>query len=100
MEKGFSLDPVQINDTRVPIDQTVTLPIPILTHPAKTSLPIGNTTPSGAKFTLDFSTFQYSEIGGEFCLDKTLFRSLRLRGFRKTEKVSGIEGTKTLSAKL
>ena len=100
MEKWFSLDSVQIDDTRVPIDQTVTLPVPILTHPAKTSFPYGDAALSGTEIALDHSSLHGGEIGREFCFDETLFCSSCQRGSGKAEKASGIEGAKTLSARL
>jgi len=98
MEKGFSLNSVQINDTGIPIDQTVTFPIPIFTHPAKPSFPLGNMTPPGAEFTLDFAASQTDEIGGELSFNEAFFGHLCPNGFRKTEQVSSGKSAETLPA--
>lgn len=100
MEKRFFLYGVPINDTRIPIHQTVELPLPIFTYSTKTSSPFRDTAPPGAQLTLDLSSIQGSKIGGQLCLNQTFLGHLCLHGLRKTEKGSKAESTKTHSTKL
>jgi len=78
-----------MNCARVPINQAIILPIPVLSHSAKTSFSLGNTAPLGAKLTLDLSSAQGSEIGRDLCLNETLLSRLCPQGFRKTEELRG-----------
>ena len=89
-----------MNDARVPIDQAVIFPSPILTHSTKTPFPLGDTAPPGTHFTLDLSSPQGNKIGGELCLNEAFLGHLSLQGFRKTEEVSEVEGTETGPTKL
>lgn len=100
MEKRFFLYGVPINDTRIPIHQTVELPLPIFTYSTKTSSPFRDTAPPGAQLTLDLSSIQGSKIGGQLCLNQTFLGHLCLHGLRKTEKRSETKRTKSSSAKL
>jgi hypothetical protein len=100
MEKRLLLNRIQMNCAGVPVDQAVIFSIPVLTNPAKTSLPLGNTAPLGAKFTLDLSSIQGSEIGRELCLNETLFARLRSQGLWKTEELRGRNHTETRPTKL
>lgn len=89
-----------MDGTRIPVNEAVALPTPILTHPANTPFPRGNTTLPGAQFTLDLSSAQGGEIGGELCLDEALRGHLSPCVLRKTEKRWKGESTKTRPAKL
>ena len=100
MKKGLSFDSVQINRTRISIDQTITLSVPILPNPAKTPFMIRNTTPPGTEIALDFSSIKGSEIGREFCFDEAFRGHLCPQGIWKTEQMSGAKGTETFSANL
>jgi hypothetical protein len=100
MEKRLLLNGVQMNCAGVSIDQAVIFSIPVLTHPAKTSFPLGNMAPLRAQFTLDFSSTQGSEIGRELCLNETLFARLRSQGLWKTEELRGRNHTETRPTKL
>jgi hypothetical protein len=100
VEKGLSFYPVQIKDTGIPIDKTVELPMSILTHPAKSPLAKRDVTLPGAEIALDFSSNQWGEIGGKFCLDKSFYGHSCPCRFWNTEQVSCPKGTESLPAKL
>ena len=100
MEKGLSFNSVQINNTRIPIDQTITLPVPILPNPAKTPFTIRNTTPPGTEVALDFSSIEGSKIGREFCFDEAFRGLLCPQSIWNREQVSGAKDTETFSANL
>lgn len=100
MEEGFSLDSVHIEDRGIPIDQTVEFSAPILTNPAKTPFPNGNMTPPWTKFTLDLSSAQGREVGGEFRLDEAPLGHLCPRSSWETEQVGSAKSRKTLPAEL
>jgi hypothetical protein len=85
---------------RIRVDQAVVFPIPVLTHPANTPFPCGNTALLGAEFALDPSSAQGGEIGGELCLDEAFRGHLCPCVLRKTEKRWEGERTKTRPAHL
>ena len=88
-----------MNGAGISVNQAVVFPSPILTHSTKTPFPPGNTAPPWAQFTLDLSTIQGSEIGGELCLDEAFGGHLCPQGFRKTQDVSEAKSTETRPAK-
>ena len=86
MEKGFSLDPVQINDTRISVNQSKAFPSPVFPHPAEAPFTIGNDTLPGTEVTPDFPFIQGRIIRGDFCFNETFLGYLCLGGLGKIEK--------------
>jgi len=88
-----------MDDAGVPVNQAVIFSPPILTHSTKTPFPLDNTAPPWAKFTLDLSSTEGSEIGGELCLNEAFCGYLCLQCFRKTKEVSSAKNTETCPTK-
>jgi len=95
MKEGFLFDWIEVNCAWVAIDKAVVLSAPVLTHSAKTPLPIGYTAPPGAQFTLNLSSVEGSEIGRELRADKALLGYLCLQFFGETQEVNAGEDAET-----
>ena len=56
MEERLFLDGIQVDGTRVPVDEAVIFPLPVFTNPAKPSFSLGNAAPVRAQLALDLSS--------------------------------------------
>jgi hypothetical protein len=100
MKERFFFNRVQIDRTRISIDEAVILSIPILTDPAITPFPLGNPALSGTELTLDLSPLEGCEIGRKLRLDQAFLNDLSLGGFRKTEEITSGKHAEACSTEL
>lgn len=85
---------------RVPVDQAVIFPLPVLSNSTKTPFTLGNAATVGAQFTLDFPSIERSEIRREFCPNKTFLSQLCPGSLWESKEICGGERAETCSTKL
>ena len=78
MIKRFFFDRIEMDGTRIAINQAVVFPVAILADPAESPFPLCHAASSRTEFTPNLATLQGSKEGGERGLYEALLYSLRL----------------------
>lgn len=99
MEKGISLDRVQMNGTRIAVDKGEKSPLPILTDPAMPPFSLRYDALFGAQITPNTASIQWCEVRGKFCLDEAFLDHLCIEAFGKAGDRREAKGKQTGTAK-